>query len=104
MLPWVKQVINNNSRTTQIAEIWTCAQGFYVARYFWLEYNKAKTFIDVKKKKLPSSRFFKTENISCPLQHCGNNPEWRNSDANGLAQADYLLSKHTNKYSLRCMT
>ena len=36
-------------------------------------------------------------------QHCENGPEWRNSGgANGLAQADYFLSKHTNKYSLHC--
>ena len=28
-------------------------------------------------------------------QHCDNGPEWSNSGAYGLAQADYLLSKHT---------
>ena len=27
--------------------------------------------------------------------HFDNGPEWRNSGAYGLAQADYLLSKHT---------
>ena len=42
-------------RTTQIAEIGTLAyiQGFFEARYFYLAFYNAKTFIDVKK--LPSS-------------------------------------------------
>ena len=32
-------------------------QGFYVARYFYLAYNNAKTFIDVKKSSLSRKVF-----------------------------------------------
>lgn len=33
-------------------------------------------------------------------EHCDNSPKWRNSCANELVQANYLLSKLTNKHSL----
>ena len=47
-----------------------------VAWYFYLEYNKAKTFIDVEK--LPSSKGLSQLKIFV-------GPEWRKSGANGLA-------------------